>query len=322
MMPATPARPGEFEIIERYFTRASRDTAVEVGIGDDAAIVVASGRLAIAVDTLVAGTHFPPSATPESIGHRALAVNLSDLAAVGAVPRWATLALCLAESDPVWLDGFARGFFALADRYSVSLIGGDTTRGPLAMTVTVLGDVPGRALLRSAGTSGDRIFVSGTVGDAAAGLAILQSDPTSTAADSRALVERFCHPEPRVALGRALTGLANACIDVSDGLIVDLGHICEQSACGAVIDLDALPLSAALRSTRTAADAEALALGGGDDYELCFTVPPARVESVVAAARAVGTPVTAIGELTAAPGIRGRRQGRIAALEAGGFRHF
>jgi len=321
-MSATPAQPGEFEIIERYFTRPSRDAAVEVGIGDDAAIVAPSGRLAVAVDTLVAGTHFPPSATPESIGHRALAVNLSDLAAVGAVPRWATLALCLAESDPVWLDGFARGFFALADRYAVSLIGGDTTRGPLAMTVTVLGDVTGRALLRSAGRPGDRIFVSGTVGDAAAGLAILQPDPTSMAADDRALVERFCFPEPRVALGRALTGLAHACIDISDGLVVDLGHICEQSGCGAVIDLDALPMSAALRSTRSAADAEALALSGGDDYELCFTAPSTHVARVVDAAQAAGTSVTAIGELTEAPGIRGRRQGRVDPLEARGFRHF
>jgi thiamine-monophosphate kinase len=328
--------PGEFEIIARYFTRPSAARGVELGIGDDAAILVPDGPLAIACDMLVAGTHFPEALPGRAIGHRALAVNLSDLAAMGARPRWATLALSLPVVEPDWLEDFAAGLFALADRYGVALVGGDTTRGPLTMTVTVLGDAAARPLLRSGGRPGDRIFVSGTLGDAAAALEPLgrreppgradagggESPCGARAAAEAVLIERFSWPEPRVALGLALTGLARAAIDISDGLVADLGHICTQSGCGALVDLARLPVSTELASLHASQDAEEFALYGGDDYELCFAVSPDAVDRVVERAAECGTPVTGIGELTAEPGIRGLRDGESAALDARGFVHF
>jgi len=313
---------GEFEIIERFFARAVADPAVRVGIGDDAAIVATEGEIAVAVDTLVAGTHFPADLAADAIGHRALAVNLSDLAAVGAKPRFATLALCLKQADPDWLGGFAAGFFRLAERHGVSLIGGDTTKGPLIVTVGVIGDAPRTPLLRSGGRPGDRIFVSGTVGDAAAGLEQLAARTAQAGAAARALIERFRYPEPRVALGRALAGLAHAAIDVSDGLAADLAHLCRLSGCGAVIDLGALPLSEPLRALYAIEDAETLALSGGDDYELCFAVAPADVGRVRDIAARIGTPVSEIGELEPGGAIEGRRDGRPVALAAAGYVHF
>ncbi|MGD8340222.1 MAG: thiamine-phosphate kinase, partial [Gammaproteobacteria bacterium] len=190
-------RSREFEIIERFFSRPVTDDAIEVGIGDDAAVVEASGRLAIAMDTIVEGTHFPAATPPRATGHRSLAVNLSDLAAMGARPRWATLALSLPSSDLGWVEEFAAGFFDLAERFGVSLIGGDTVRGPLAATVELIGDVPGGPLLRSGGQVGDVVFVSGSIGDSAAALECCEHDAGLEAAASRALVERFRYPEPR-----------------------------------------------------------------------------------------------------------------------------
>jgi thiamine-monophosphate kinase len=315
-------RPGEFEIIARYFTRPAPDPAVRVGIGDDAAIVVPDGPIAVAVDTLNAGTHFPPGLDADAIGHRALAVNLSDLAAVGARPRWATLALSLSEADPGWLEAFAAGFFRLADRYGVSLIGGDTTRGPLSITVGIIGDSAAAPLLRSGGQSGDRVLVSGTLGDSAAALEHFATAERARSADASALIRRFAYPEPRVALGGALAGIAHAAIDVSDGLLADLSHICRQSGCGVAIDLDSLPLSSSLRALYPAERAETFALSGGDDYELCFTVAPADVARVREIAARVGTPVADIGELTAGAGIQGRRGGRSRALAPAGYVHF
>lgn len=316
------AKPGEFEIIARYFTRPVVDPAVRVGIGDDAAIVVPDGAIAVAVDTLVSGTHFPPDLAAEAIGHRALAVNLSDLAAVGARPRWATLALSLSEVDPDWLEGFARGFFRLAGRHGVSLIGGDTTRGPLSITVGIIGDAADAPLLRSGGRPGDRLLVSGTLGDAAAALGHLATPEAERNAEARALIERFAFPEPRVALGCALAGIARAAIDISDGLLADLGHICRQSGCGAALDLDALPLSPALRTLHPGEVAETFALSGGDDYELCIAVAPGDVARVREIAARVGTELTLIGELTAGSGIVGRRGGDSRPLAAAGYVHF
>jgi thiamine-monophosphate kinase len=284
--------------------------------------VAPDGALAIAVDTLVAGTHFPPDLDAEAIGHRALAVNLSDLAAVGAKPRWATLALCLSEVDTKWLEAFARGFFRLADRFGVSLIGGDTTRGPLAITVGIFGDAAARPLLRSAGRAGDRVLVSGTLGDGAAALEHIATDPASRSREAAALIRRFSYPEPRVALGQALAGVAHAAIDVSDGLLADLDHICRQSGCGAVIDLDALPLSPALKALYPAERALAFALSGGDDYELCFTAVPGDVPRIREIAAGLGTEVAEIGELTADAGLRGRRDGQSRPLAAAGYAHF
>jgi thiamine-monophosphate kinase len=321
--------PGEFEIIERCFTRPCADQRVVVGIGDDAAIVAAEGPLAVAVDMLIAGTHFPQDLPAHAVGHRSLAVNLSDLAAVGATPRWATLALSLPTADTPWLDAFADGFFALADRSGVSLIGGDTTRGPLTITVQALGDAPARPLLRSGGQVGDCVFVSGTLGDSAAALEILQQtggEPAAQAdfaAQADALIERFSYPEPRIALGRSLAGIATAAIDVSDGLLADLGHLCEQSGCGAVLDLEQLPLSAAIRTLFAPDLVETFALAGGDDYELCFSCAADDVDRILAIAAETGTPVTAIGRLTEQRGIRGRRDGGAEfALAATGYVHF
>jgi thiamine-monophosphate kinase len=314
--------PGEFEIIARYFTRPCEDTRVRVGIGDDAAIVDAAGVLAIAVDMLVAGTHFPADLTPKSVGHRALAVNLSDLAAMGASPRWATLALSLPAADTGWLEAFATGFFDLADRFDVSLIGGDTTRGPLTVTVQIIGDAGSGPLLRSGAMPGDRVFVSGSLGDSAAALGHFATPASERTPEVATLIERFSFPEPRVTLGAALCGLATAAIDVSDGLLADLGHVCEQSGCGAVIDLDSLPLSAALQAISSRDEAETFALGGGDDYELCFTCRAGDADGVRAAAAAAGTPVTEIGFVSEGKGIRAQRGGRDVALEVPGFVHF
>ena len=312
----------EFEIIERWFTRRTVDDAVRVGIGDDAAIVDSPGALAIAVDTLVAGTHFPDQFDPRSIGHRALAVNLSDLAAVSARPRWATLSLTLPAVEPDWLDAFAGGFFALAERYQVSLIGGDTTQGPLSITVTVGGDAARVPPLRSAGLVGDRVFVSGTLGDSAAALAHIGRQDETPSAGVASLVERFSYPEPRVALGRALDGVAHAAIDISDGLLADLTHICRASRCGARLDVDAVPLSDALRRASAPDDALQYALSGGDDYELCFTVAPEDRDRLHAAAAAAATPVTEIGELTGGTEITALKAGQSVSLEPSGYRHF
>jgi thiamine-monophosphate kinase len=343
-------RAREFEIIERYFARAVSDGAVAVGIGDDAAIIETQGPVAWAVDMLVAGTHFPAGLPARAIGHRALAVNLSDLAAVGAKPRWATLALALPEADAAWLDDFAGGFFALAERFGVSLIGGDTTRGPMTITVGVIGEVPLRPLLRSGGRAGDRILISGTLGAGAAGLVCLAGGesgvpspsagepktagaPTPSGAptpadapkmaDARSdLIERFSYPEPRVALGLALADIARAGIDISDGLVADLGHICERSGVGAAIELDSVPLPESALALFSRERCLELALQGGDDYELCVAVAPADLGRARDAAAAAGTAVTEIGELTAARGIVGRRGGSSVMLEAQGFEHF
>jgi thiamine-monophosphate kinase len=314
--------PGEFEIIERWFTRAVTDPAVLTGIGDDAAIVRPDGPLAVAVDMLVAGIHFPPELPAGAIGHRALAVNLSDLAAVGATPRWATLALSLPAADPDWLEAFAAGFFTLAERWRLSLIGGDTTRGPLTITVQVIGASAPRPLLRSGGRPGDCVVVSGTLGDSAAAIELLAAASSEPTAAARTLIERFSYPEPRIALGQALAGIAHAAIDISDGLLADLGHICRLSGCGAELDIAALPLSPALLEVFPRERAEDFALAGGDDYELCFTCAEAELAAVQAAAVAAGTRITVIGRLTAEPGLRARHDGRDLTLEPAGYTHF
>lgn len=306
----------EFALIQRHFTRT---TAVRLGIGDDAALldVPAGETLAVTSDTLVAGRHFPDDATPFDIGWKALAVNLSDLAAMGAQPLGVTLALTLPEADDAWLADFARGFFALAEREGVPLIGGDTTRGPLSLTVTALGSVPPALALRRDGAQpGDLLCVSGTVGDAGLGLAVALGHETGAEADA---LQRLHRPEPRLALGLALRGLATAALDVSDGLAQDLGHLLTASGQrGARLALEALPLSSALRARpwRQAVD---WALTAGDDYELLFTVPAARRADLAA----LPTPVTVMGEILAEAGLHVTWMGRTweHALPAG-FRHF
>jgi len=312
---------GEFELIDRFFDRPRSDPGIEIGIGDDAAVVRADGPLAVAADTLVGGVHFPPELEPRAIGHRALAVNLSDLAAMGARPRWATLALTLPCAETQWLEAFADGFFALADRYEVALIGGDTTRGPLTVTVQVIGMLESRPpLLRSGGLADDGIWVTGTLGDAAAGLAALAAEAKGPAAEW--LGHRFAYPDPRVAIGLALTAVAHAAIDVSDGLVADLGHVCDASGLGAEIDVARLPLSPALIERAGTERAREYALTGGDDYELCFTAAADAADTLEQLAAACGTPVTRIGRLVRERGVHPILDGRPVPLAAAGFRHF
>jgi len=271
----------EFALIDRYFRDCGAGRAdVRLGVGDDAALLQcpAGATLVAAIDTLVAGVHFPPGSSPVSIGHRALAVNLSDLAAMGARPAWALLALTMPSADESWLGGFAAGFSALARAHSVCLVGGDTTSGPLCVSVQVLGHVPeGAAMLRSGGRPGDVLFVSGTTGDSAAGLALEQRRLMATGEADAYLRQRFLFPTPRIAFGERLRGLASACIDVSDGLLADATKLAQASGCGARIDYDAVPVSEALATMVSQAQARELALTGGEDYELCFTVAPGDV---------------------------------------------
>jgi thiamine-monophosphate kinase len=315
---------GEFDIIERYFKRAVRDPTVVLGIGDDAAVLETNGRTAITVDTLVAGVHFLDGIPPKHLGYRALAVNLSDLAAMGAEPRWCTLALTLPRADDAWLEAFAAGFFELAERHGVSLIGGNLARGPLAVTVTALGTVEASATLtRAGGRPGDDVYVTGTLGDGAAGIALIkQRVAAAPGSPEAALEQRFYRPTPRVAEGRALRTLASAAIDVSDGLVADLGHLCAASACGAVVDTQDVPLSAELAAVCPAQLALDYALTGGDDYELCFSAPRERAGAIEAVLAAVGTPVQRIGRLVAGSGVQAVRNGEAVDLVRRGYEHF
>lgn len=303
---------GEFDLIARYFTRPVHKAAL--GVGDDCALLApAPGmQLAISSDMLVAGRHFFADVDPEALGHKALAVNLSDLAACGARPLAFTLALSLPRVDEAWLEGFSRGMWALADAHGCELVGGDTTQGPLNICITVFGEVPpGQALLRSGARPGDDIYVSGTLGDARLALEALLGRttlPADVLAHARQRLER---PTPRVALGQALRGVASSAMDVSDGLLGDLSHILKASGVGASIDTHItsklIAISDYPSSTTSQFDAELIhqcTLAGGDDYELAFTAPPTRRDAVVAASQASGTPVTRIGTVRAAPGLQ------------------
>ncbi|MBP8298573.1 MAG: thiamine-phosphate kinase [Burkholderiales bacterium] len=298
----------EFDLIARIRARVAARRDVVLGIGDDAAVLrTAPGHeLVVTMDTLVAGHHFPHATAPRDIGWKALAVNLSDLAAMGAAPAWITLALTLPRNDVEWLDAFIGGFLALARRHGVALVGGDTTRGPLSITVAAHGLLPrGTALRRDGARAGDAIYASGSLGDAAAGLRVARGGlAAAPAAAARTLRTRLDRPEPRVALGLALRGVASAAIDVSDGLAQDLGHVLRASGVGAVLEVDALPASHALRAAVAGTSARRrLQLAGGDDYELCFTVPPRREPRLAAIARRLRLPLTRIGTVLPTPGL-------------------
>ena len=306
---------GEFNLIARYFTRPVRPGgAVALGVGDDCALLrpTPGMQLAISSDMLVEGRHFFADVDPEALGHKALAVNLSDLAACGAKPLAFTLALSLPRVDEVWLAGFSRGLLALADTHGCELVGGDTTQGPLNICITVFGEVPpGQALLRSGAWPGDDIYVSGALGDARLALEALLGHtplPADVLARARQRLER---PTPRVALGLALRGVASSAMDVSDGLLGDLSHILKASGVGARIDThitsNLIAISAYPSSAGALFDAEMVrqcTLAGGDDYELVFTAPPAQRDAVAAASQASGTAVTRIGTVLAEPGLR------------------
>jgi len=315
---------GEFELIAKYFSRPVARRDVLLGIGDDAALLqVPAGQVLVAAtDTLVEGRHFLPGALPESVGHQALAVNLSDLAAMGAAPAWALLALSLPSSEPAWLEGFARGLHGLAERTGVALVGGDTVRGPRVITMQVLGLVPATLALRRAGARpGDGVYVSGTLGDAAAGLELLRATGGGALDPDASLVRRYRFAEPRLDLGIALRGIAGAAMDVSDGFLADLGKLCAASGVGALVQLERLPLSPALVERFDAATAERLALGGGDDYELVFTVPPS-AERSLETALADGVRITRIGEIVSGSGVRCLRDGRPVDAGIPGYDHF
>lgn len=297
----------EFELIRRFFATqpiARRDVAL--GIGDDAAVVdTPPGRqLVITTDMLVAGVHFFPEADPVALGHKALAVNLSDLAAMGAEPVCFTLALALPRVDGDWLAQFCEGVYGLARQHDLQLVGGDTTRGPLTISITAHGWVPaGQAITRSAARVGDRIYVTGELGDAGLALWEEQGKIHLSETDSAAVIERLTRPMPRVNVGQRLRGLAHSAIDISDGLAADLGHILERSGVGARVDLAQLPLSDIYRAQLPQIGWE-LALANGDDYELCFTVPPETAGRVQALAPSLGCRVTCIGEIIAGSSLR------------------
>lgn len=305
----------EFELIyELIAPRASTREDVLLGIGDDGALLAPppGEALVVVADTLVEGRHFPADMSAADIGWRSAAVNLSDIAAMGATPRWATLALTLPAVDEAWLRGFISGLMEALALSGVAVVGGDTTRGPLTITLQLMGSVPpAQALTRRGARPGDRVFVSGTLGDAAAGLALWGNG--SADAHAAALLQRFRRPSPRLALGHALRGLASACIDVSDGLLADLGHLARGSRCGVEVEASRLPLSTALRSLRTPDECLRLAATGGDDYELAFTVPAASLVELERRCTALDTPVSCIGSVN--------RTATVQLLDAGGGEH-
>ncbi|ELX10961.1 thiamine-monophosphate kinase ThiL [Janthinobacterium sp. HH01] len=317
----------EFDLIKEYFQRPRHPARATLGIGDDCALLTPTPGMqtAISSDMLVEGRHFFAGEDAARLGHKALAVNLSDLAAMGARPVAFTLALALPSADRDWLAGFSKGLFALADAHDIELIGGDTTKGPLTICITVFGEVrPGQALRRSGARVGDDIWISGTLGDARLALGGYRLETAMDAASLQAAAARLHTPTPRVALGMLLAqqGLAHAAIDISDGLVGDLGHILGQSGVGATLDLDALPAGAVL-ATRETAMRRAYTAAGGDDYELCFTAPASARAQVLAAAASVATPVTRVGSIAAAPGLRlVDAAGAALALQLQSFDHF
>ncbi|TMN19227.1 thiamine-phosphate kinase [Pseudoxanthomonas sp. X-1] len=300
-MTAPPAG-SEFGLIARIHARAGTRGDVVLGIGDDAALLAMppGTELVVTADTLNAGVHFFPDVAPADLGWKALAVNLSDLAAMGARPAWCTLSLSLPQADPAWIEGFLDGFCDLAARHGIALVGGDTTRGPLSVSITAMGQVEaGHALRRDGARVGDEIWVTGTPGDAAAALQALLSG----AAVDRALRARLDRPTPRVEAGRGLLGVASACVDISDGLLADLGHLCRRSGVGAQVQLEQLPVSRALAGFRPQLR-WAWQAGGGDDYELCFTAAPQRADEVQAALDFAGVPGARIGRIVSGQGVQ------------------
>ena len=321
--------PSEFELIRRHFDRAARHS--ELAVGDDAALLQprAGMQLAVSTDMLVAGTHFFADAEPQALGWKTLAVNVSDLAAMGAEPRWALLAISLPAADEDWLAAFSAGFFDCARRYGIDLVGGDTTRGPLTMTVTIIGELPqGAAVTRAGGRAGDDVWISGEPGLDAIGLAALQGEATLGEAARARCLAALHRPQPRVELGLALRGTAGAMLDVSDGLLGDLAHILERSAVGAVLDLAALPLDPLREAGADEALARRCLFAGGDDYELLFTAPPSARDALAALGHRLHLPLHRIGTLTPAasrqPGelLLREADGRCAPLAARGYDHF
>lgn len=316
----------EFDIIEHFFLqqKISRDD-VKLGIGDDAAIVSVpqNTQLVIALDTLVSGVHFPTDTSAEDIAYKALAVNLSDLAAMGAEPAWFTLALTIPESNKDWLTGFAKGLFTLADKYNMQLIGGDTTQGPLTVSIQVAGYIPeGQGIKRSGAKAGDNIYVTGTLGDAAFGLFCIQ-EPDKCEANQQ-VIKLLNRPKARIEIGIAIREIASACIDISDGLLADLTHILEKSKVGALIDRQQIPLSGTMQKLcNMDENSFRFVLSGGDDYELCFTAPASRDDEIKTIAGKLGVSISCIGKIETEQGVRLHHDGQACSTyKESGYEHF
>ena len=314
----------EFDLIRRYFTRPAR--GARLGVGDDAALLPSpNGQdIVVSTDTLVSGVHFFPDADPRALGHKALAVNLSDLAAMGAKPRWALLAITVPDANERWLAEFSDGLFRLADEYDVELVGGDTTRGPRSITITVIGEIGmGKALTRSGARVGDELWVSGVLGSAALGVLHLKGDLRLKGLDLEHCLTRLHRPVPRVALGCGLVGIASAAIDVSDGLAADVGHIAESSGVGFRIEYGAVPCTPEVEGLKNVPAVRRAVLAGGDDYELAFTAPPRQSAAITALSARLGIGLTRIGTAIKNGGVQiFDDAGKPIALEATGFDHF
>ena len=316
--------PSEFDLIARYFTRPTPGAVL--GVGDDCALLAptAGMQLAVSSDMLLEGRHFSPQDSPAGIGHKSLAVNLSDLAAMGATPRWATLSIALPGVDEAWLQAFARGFFRMADAHGIELVGGDTTRGALSIAITVIGEVPpGQALQRNGAQVGDEVWVSGQLGSAALALAYRQGRLFMEQIDAAKVLPALYLPQPRVALGIALRGIAHSAIDISDGLLADLGHILQASQVGAVLEFARLPVAAVTENYLADPVARECVLAGGDDYELCFTASADQHDAVLTAGAQAGVTVTRIGHVTAQAGLQVLdAQGEPLTIDKTGYDHF
>ena len=316
--------PSEFDLIARYFTRPTPSAVL--GVGDDCALLAPTPgmQLAVSSDMLLEGRHFSPQDSPAGIGHKSLAVNLSDLAAMGTTPRWATLSIALPGIDEAWLQAFARGFFRMADAHGIELVGGDTTRGALSIAITVIGEVPpGQALRRSGAQVGDEIWVSGQLGSAALALAYRQGRLFMEQIDAAKVLPALYLPQPRVTLGTALRGIAHSAIDISDGLLGDLGHILHASQVGATLEFSRVPVAAVAENYLADPIARDCILAGGDDYELCFTAPINQHDAVLAAGEKAGVAVTHIGHITAQAGLTVLdSHGQPLAITKTGYDHF
>jgi thiamine-monophosphate kinase len=314
---------GEFDLIARYFAAHGTRSDLLLGIGDDAAVVESPPhkRLVIAMDTVVEGVHFLTDADPRDVGYRVLAVNLSDIAAMGAIPSWMTLSLSLPRSDEAWVRGFAEGLFELAREHNVALIGGDTVKGPLVVTIQIAGYVESdRWLMRSGARPGDLLFVSGVPGEAAGGLALMKRDGVTaeSEAESEHLRGRFLRPQPRILLGRELRTVASAAMDISDGLLTDLDKLCAASSCGARVQIERLPKSQAMQAMFDQSSCIEYSLAGGDDYELLFTVPSERVDSIAG----LSVSCTQIGEITSDRHVVCELDGKAVNIAHRGYDHF
>jgi len=316
----------EFQLIKHFFTKQTvKRKDVEMGIGDDCAVLapVENQNIVVTTDTLVAGVHFPFETSPRAIGHKAVAVNLSDIAAMGAKPSWLSLALTLPDVDEAWLSEFCEGVFELCEFYNVELIGGDTTQGPLSITITAQGLTPqGSYLSRSGAKAGDWLYVTGDLGDAALALQQITGKVDIEPQFTEVIKNKLDYPKPRVLAGQTLREYASSAIDLSDGLIADLGHICQASNVGANVVLDALPLSTVMRDSLLADDAIALALSGGDDYELLFTISEDNKVGMETAMSHAGTPVTCIGQINASQTISTTLNNKAIPINTVGFEHF